>query len=349
MAGLLPVSDPSVVPYPSPAAGPSAAWAAPDSAVDQPARATGLLDLGGGGGGSGSAPDATAGRHAGPARRAAAPPRLPVPLRPMTILDKLDGSFAIMKARPTRVIGITAIIMIPAHLLQAFVIRNNAGVVEVIEALNRPSSSSSLDTGGDLLSALIGAMVAAFSYLLLGAALTPLVTGWYLGEDPTVGDALRQVVRRSPQLVASFVLLLPVKAFCILCYLPALFFVPVFILTAPVMMAEGAGPLAGPKRSWTLTMRRFGSVLLTWLGTAVVELAVGQVLLVLVQLLGQLTPDGSRWLVVGTGSALVSLVVAPFVVGVVILQYLDLRIRTEGFDVVLDADRVLPDVGAVAS
>ena len=78
-----------------------------------------LGQLGADGGASGMTSGAGSGVEpptASPTGRSSRRPRLPIPLRPMTHIDKLDGGFAIVKANPRVVLALSAAIVLPAAL-----------------------------------------------------------------------------------------------------------------------------------------------------------------------------------------------------------------------------------------
>src|SRR4051794_1952372 len=98
-------------------------WAAPDTPP--------TVDVGFGGGSPAIEPIAE-----GPGGPSRTPPRLPVPLRPMTLTDLLDGAFAVIKARPRTVFGIAAAILIPAHVVAAFLQRRATATFSVTNTFN---------------------------------------------------------------------------------------------------------------------------------------------------------------------------------------------------------------------
>ncbi|MFN8041327.1 MAG: hypothetical protein U0Q07_19075 [Acidimicrobiales bacterium] len=335
--------DPSDQPVPPTAAW---SWAAPDSP-----SGTGATGGSAGGGPVGSSggladvvldPDAIDGvpvddgdDDVGP--RPSGPPRLPVPLRPLTVSDILDGAFAIIKARPRTVVLIAACIVVPAHMLSAYLARGSTSVSDILSAVVEPGAVSARSQAG-LLGVYLGAAVQALSYFFLGGALGRLVSAWYAGGDLTAGAALKASLRRTPAFLAAFAMLLPLKvAAYAACILPVLAVIALFSLTAPVIVIEGLGPFAAAKRSATLVGRRFfPSVWVITLATLVAQI-ITPMLAIIPEVFAALAPEGVRWVILGAGQAAVSLLMAPFAVGVCILLYLDLRVRTEGLDIELDA------------
>lgn len=122
------------------------------------------------------------------------------------------------------------------------------------------------------------------------------------------------------------------------------FWVRVYYLPAPALMLEDVGVLGAIGRGFALTRGQFwrtcGIALLTWLVAQVAS----SILTVPFSLVSQFAPllmGGSQLtllVVVGfaaAGSVVAAAFVAPFTSAVVSLQYLDLRMRQEGFDLAL--------------
>ncbi|HEY5155792.1 MAG TPA: hypothetical protein VIJ47_13710 [Acidimicrobiales bacterium] len=268
-----------------------------------------------------------------------APIRLPVPLRPMTMPDLLDGSFAVIKARPKTVFALAAAILIPFHLLAAFLQRGLAGFSLSTGFGQQSTTSASAGTQiGAVLLGYVGVALISLAPFFLGGALAKVVTAWYAGSDLSAGDALRATWRRAPALVGAFGVLLPLKVMGLMfCLVGAIPVVTLFVLTAPVITVEGLGPIAAAQRSWRLVSRRFwpclAVVVVASIGAYVLTTIFGSIPEVLTSLL----PAPFNWLARGLVQALVSMVVTTALVAVSVLLYLDLRIRTEGLDLELEA------------
>lgn len=288
--------------------------------------------------------DAMSGRHdhgndsAAVAPRGA-PPLLPVPLKPLTLPDLLDGSWAIIKTRPKTVFLITAAVVIPVQLVVAFLQRGFARSVDFTTLF----ANGSLNTGrgmtfGSISLVYLGAALSSLSYFFLGGAIARLVSSWYAGSDLSARDALVSSLRKAPVFVAAFLLLIVPKVVSVVfCYVPAFFVIPLFMLTVPAMVIENLGPIAGARRSWTLVSRRLMPCVGIWFVAWFVEFLVNQVLSLIPQVLAQFTPAIVSDVLTPAGNAFAHMVTAPVVVGMSVLLYLDLRIRTEGLDLELEA------------
>ena len=233
----------------------SSPWATPGSAAPQPSTESSSSELTGGGV-VGSVESSRS-----PALSPALPPP-PVPLRPMTIPDLLDGSFAIIKRRPRDVLLLAAAFVIPVEILSSWLLRDVLGQSAFSGGQGGPFTLN--DTGelvgvGDTLVALSIGMV---SLALLAGALGLLVDSWYRGETRTAGDIVIATLRRSPALIIGVVLVhlleaagligLGVGAYVAMCLLH---------IVSPVTTVEGVGPIGAISRSVRLTSRRWGASL----------------------------------------------------------------------------------------
>lgn len=271
----------------------------------------------------------------------------PVPMRPMTLSDILDGSFAVIKRRPRVVLTIAAIVLVPVQLLQAYASRASIAGMGALVVLRDPTTfaSSSQARFGvvDFVLSILAMLAASLALFFLGAALTHLVTAWYTGTDPTAGDALRVAFRRAGPLIGAWALLLPAKfVAAIPCYLGLIFIVPLFSLTAPVIVAEGLGPVEAAKRSWQLVSRRLWPCIGIVLLATLVQYTLTRVLMVVPTLLAGALPSPFNWITVAVVSSLVSMITASALVAASVLLYVDLRIRTEGLDLELDLVDAFP-------
>ncbi len=272
--------------------------------------------------------------HAGP------PPR-PVALEPMTVSDLLDGAWAIMKARPKTIFAITAMIVVPVQLLAAFFQRGAAQNFDIGVLLNNSQTSTRGSSAlglGYLGLGVLGWALSSLSYFVLGGAIARLVSKWYAGVELTAREAVVASLKKTHIYVAAFVLLLIPKAISLaFCYIGAIFLIPLLMLTAPAIMIEDLGPIAGIMRSWKLVSRRYWWCVWIWALSFVLEYVINTMLSSIPQLLSQFVPALAADFLVPAGAAFARLVTAPIVVGVCVLLYLDLRVRSEGLDLELEA------------
>lgn len=261
---------------------------------------------------------------------------------PMTVSDILDGSFRILKARPRTVLGTAAVFVVPIQVVTAFATRRGFSDMRTMmfspdAVVSRTSSATVSDL--DLLLVLLASLASTAVLFFVGAALTHLVTGWYTGVDRSTRELLSAAFRRTLPLLAAWVVLLPVKAIsAAACYLGLIVTIPLFSLTAPAMAAEGLGPIAGAKRSWTLGAKKFwrtiGIVLLVTFTNSILS----QILSSLPTFAAGLLPSPIGWIVAAVIGSLSAMVTTSVLVGASVLMYVDLRMRTEGLDIELELE-----------
>jgi hypothetical protein len=263
-------------------------------------------------------------------------PRLPVPLRPMTLSDLLDGPFRVIKAEPRTVFGIAAAILIPTDLVAAFLQRNTLHPTGFTNGAF--AGAGIFGSGGDFLALIAAGLLQALALFFLGGALARLVTAWYAGGDLTAGEALRATFHRGWVLFGAFLILLPVKAISyVLCYFPVIAVVTLFSVTAPIIVVEGLTPIAAAKRSWRLVARRFWPCVLTIVVATIGANVLTTVFSLLPLLVVAVLPSPFDWIGIGVVHAAVGMLVTTALVSVAVLLYVDLRIRTEGLDIELEA------------
>ncbi len=304
--------------------GGAAAWAAPEAPAP---------------GGAATAANRGTARTPG----AAAPVlEVPVPLRPMTVADILDGSFAVLKAAPAKVLGIVAIFVVPVQVLAAYLQRDLLGGSGFADLLSEDTSvlnaSAQQQTATATWGPLILAVVQAITLPFVCGALIKLISGWYAGRDPSASELLRAVGRRWWALLASWFLVHLLEAFSlVLCVLPVLAVMTWFVVTAPVAVAESLGPIRAMRRSVELTRRRFGPCLGVALLTGVVANLLDQALGLLPDTVALIVGLDVGWPLLALGGTLSRMITTPLIGAAAALLYLDLRVRTEGLDLELDA------------
>ncbi len=265
-----------------------------------------------------------------------APPTLPVPLAAMTFTDIVDGAWGIIKARPRTVFAIIAMILLPTEIAAAWLTQGGSSFFDLSSSVVDSNLSGAPVLGG--WGVILAAMLQNLSLFFLGGAIARLVSSWYAGGDMSARAAVGASLRRAPALIGAFAVLVPVKlAALATCGLALPFVVPLLLVTAPAIVIEDLGPIAGPLRSLRLTRRRYWPCVGVLALSLIIELTVNLALSVVPTLIAAMAPGPLAPAVAAAGTVFSAFVTAPFVVGVCVLLYLDLRVRTEGLDLELDA------------
>ncbi len=260
------------------------------------------------------------------------PTREPVQLHPMTIGELLDRAIKLYQANWKLMLGIASFVVVPALLLQSFLTRSIA-----TPFFRRPSQPP---TESEFLVAFITSMGFLlinlfFIYPFLTAAFARATIDVYLGESPTISNVYRFALRRigSILLVGSLIAL-AVMGGMILLVVPAFIFAVRFAFSSTAVVAEELRGREAMRRSWRLvkgsSWKVFGTLLLSWLLTTILSGIIGFPLALIAEFTGPFA-----WVLRGIGAALAEIITRPFAAVVAVLLYFDLRIRKEGFDLVL--------------
>jgi hypothetical protein len=260
-------------------------------------------------------------------------PPVPAALAPLTVADMLDGAWAVLSCRPAVMFALAAVLVLPAEVVAAYLVRNLSSSGAIGAALTLPVMALVSDSSDALPRAVAAAVVLSLAYAILGGAMGHVVTGWYDGRDVRVGDALRATARRLPALLVAWTLLLVPKGLSIaVCGLLYAFLFPLVLLVSPVIVVERLGPLAGIRRSFQLVGRRYPAVLFVWWLSVFVERLVSVALAFVPELLALVAPPAVADALRPSGWAFAIFITAPVVAAFPVLIYQDLRVRTEGID-----------------
>jgi hypothetical protein len=173
----------------------------------------------------------------------------------------------------------------------------------------------------------------------------------YLGDPISWKSSLRYALRRLPAVVAlSIVSTIVIGIGTVLCIVPGVYLWGAFYVAIPALLVEGVGPFRALGRSRDLVSGRWWSTI----GVAIVGYAltfiVGAALGGLV--IGVAASGASQQTAVGfvlatVSSTVGSMLTTPAVAAFTTVLYIDLRVRKEGFDLLLLAQRLGTDAAAL--
>jgi hypothetical protein len=260
----------------------------------------------------------------------------------MTVPDILDGGFAILRRAPATIIGLTAVFVVPVQALGAWLGRGADGL-DLAAAFEQSDTSFQLDTGSSGAGSGVVQVGSMLALVFVAAAIARLVSAWHVGHDIPFGPLVRSTLARTWPLVAAWVLVHLLEAVSIIGVVLPLAVMTWFLVTAPVIGAEGLGPIAAMRRSARLVRRRFwtvlGIALLGLLVETIFESAIGLLPTLLSAVVGT---GGIAWVLPAATGIVTQLITMPVVAGMTVLIYLDLRVRTEGLDLELEAVEAFP-------
>ena len=269
-----------------------------------------------------------------------------IPLMPRTTADILDGGFAVLKARPARIIGLTAAFVVTLQVVSAYFQRDYLGGVPIADfisddptVLNEQASGTQ---GAEIVAGIAVILLSTLALVFVAAALAHLVTQWTMGRDPGIGELFGVIARRSwPLLVTFAVVKLAEVGGALACYIGLPFVMALFVPVAPVVAVEGQGPFASLGRATRLARARYMPTLGIALLMGLTSWLLGTALSALPQLLAGWAGLDRGWPILAVGNIAAEVIVVPFVAASTVLLYLDLRVRTEGLDIEMAAGHVL--------
>jgi hypothetical protein len=284
-----------------------------------------------------------------------------IPLRPLGLGDIWSGAVTAIRRNPVATVGLAAIVLGIAGVLTT--------VISIIVATGNGSAST---VGPGTLLALLLSLVGE---LVLTGLLTMVIGRGVLGQKVSIGRAWALVRGRLWALLGATVLILliyvgawvPWTAVLILLIVAHLGWAAVawgilgglatiavtalvlvrLSLAIPATVLERCGPAACLRRSWNLTRgtfwRLFGILLLTGLVVGLASVILRIPFLIVSGVIGGTglgtgagaSASVASVIVSGIGGIVAGAIVAPVVSGVVVLLYLDMRMRKEGLDLAL--------------
>ena len=239
---------------------------------------------------------------------------LPETLRPRTFTELLDAGVAMFRDQYATLVVAVSVILLPPVLLRAMI--------------------------GPGVGFLILKIVENLLYAVADGAVVLIVSERLMGRRPDLGKALRLTLERSGSLVwASIMRGVIVGILLLLLIVPGVFAVGVLFAMPMIVMIEGTGASDAMDRSRELTrghvMRILGVLAVGFVGLMVYVIVGGSLL----GLLGL----GERGIDVVTSVLFVT--ADPFPSVLATMLYYDLRIRKEGLDLEMMAER-LPDAAS---
>ena len=275
-------------------------------------------------------------------------PAVPVDLRPLGVGEILDVALKIVWRNAGTLLRVVVFVILPVQIVEAIV-----EVSAAPDSLNRNGGVFVRNENGTVSVHDVHAAFAGFGIVaLLGVLASTLVSGAcyrviasaYLGRQTGWKESLRFALRHLHSLLWVTILggVIAVIGF-VLCVIPGVYLWVSFGVAVPVLLTEGRRGRKALGRSRSLVKgywwRVFGVLFLGFLLVGILSSAIGAVVLgVSTVQPGDSTVAGVLVSVVaGTVSRLLT---TPLVAAFVVVIYFDLRVRKEGFDLQLLADRI---------
>jgi hypothetical protein len=259
-------------------------------------------------------------------------------LRPLALGEILDVAIKLVRRNWRTLCVLVLIVALPVAVID-FLVTTSTTTYDATLDVRSPEDGSAYD-GGQFVNTVLGIAV----YLIASVGCVQAVGEAYMGRRPDWRSPLRFAVRRAlPALALSILYVLGVflGAFAIL--IGAVFLSVRWSVSMPALVLERRGPVASLGRSWNLVggfwWKCFGTLLIAYLLLIVVSIAFGAVLGGLLAALSSV--DSFLGLLLQEAlNVILQVFTLPLFAAVTVVLYVDLRVRKEGFDLALAADRI---------
>ncbi|HEX2931422.1 MAG TPA: hypothetical protein VHV54_16980 [Candidatus Binatia bacterium] len=245
---------------------------------------------------------------------------------PMTTGVLLDRAFRLYTNNFSLMLGITATAYVPFYLIM-LIFQSSLGV----NARSRSGDISTLILNLAFIIVFV-LLWASIAFPIAGGAATYAISERYLGNDITIGAALRRGLRcfwtlSLAEITATVRMLIGFLLF----FIPGILWMLSYALIVPVILVEGQKAIPSLRRSRDLLKGYRGKAFCVLLVIIVLELILGAGAGMISNLFFNTDSAGGALLHSAVGN-LVSILMTPLFVIATILLYYDMRIRKEGFD-----------------
>ncbi len=289
-----------------------------------------------------------------------------VPLRPLTLGEILDGAVQTIRLNPKVMLGLSAVVNLA--LAVVVVLAQLAAVSSLVAGADDGSSSDSVTAGAaQLVTSLGAALLQAVGTTVLTGLLVIAVSDAVLGRRRSVREVWDRARGRLWALLGVTALIfLTLAGLAAACVVPGVLLLVAgsdlagglvlsagivaliclgpwiairWLFAPPSVLLERTGVLASMGRSWRLVKgswwRCFGILLLAQVLAAFLSGVLQTPFLIVGVLAGGSGSSVLFILVTSLGGLIARTLIAPFSAAILVLLYIDLRMRREGLDVTL--------------
>jgi hypothetical protein len=269
-------------------------------------------------------------------------------MRPLNLGETLDASIKIVRRRWRTLAAVMIVVALPIQLVDLLIIKSTTDTYQVGTSTIGTDTSGTKTTYSDENAYVSGQvaiqLLSLIGYLLGTVACYRAIADTYLGGETGVGESLRFAGRRAgATLWLSILLILGLIGAYLALIVPGIWLTIAWSVAIPVMLVEGTGGVKALSRSFNLVKGHWwatlGRLLVAYILVSVVTFAVSFLLLAPAVAVVDDTSFGALVLE-HAANFLVSLITTPFIAAVTMLVYFDLRVRKEGFDPALLAERM---------
>lgn len=271
-------------------------------------------------------------------------------LQPLSAGETLDRAINIYRQNATTLWTILAVVVIPIQVIELILRRVAVGdVVKIGNSFYKTGGGSS----GGAVAYLIIALLSLAAILIANGATVKAIGDAYLGHPADWRESLRYSSGRFWSLLGlAIVLTILLIIGYVLIVIPGIYLTVIWSVAIPAMMMEGLPALGSMQRSNDLVKGRWWATF----GRLLVALIIYVVAyLILAAIAGAIASGVSSFtvylIILAIFGAATSILFVPFVSAVLMVIYIDLRVRKEAFDLEMLAEHLgsPAPVGAAAA
>jgi hypothetical protein len=264
-------------------------------------------------------------------------------LRPLGIGEILDVAIKIYLRNALPLFVVVLVVVAPVNVLSSLITVSAGNLDESVtyDAQGEPQIQDDFWLG--VTGALAAVVLSVVATTLATGACFKAVADGYLGERPAWKTSLAFAARRLHSIIWVTVLTYLFAGIgFLLCILPGIYLLVSFAVAVPALLTEGTKGTKALRRAKRLVDGRWWATLaVVVLGYLLVGI-VGGVFTGLQSVLALSNPDNEvvnffATAIFGTAS---SMLTTPFTAAFITVMYFDLRVRKEGFDLQLLAERI---------
>ena len=267
-------------------------------------------------------------------------------LRPLGIGEILDSALRIYRSRFGALVAVVAFVVVPLQIVQ-FLVRISQPTTHTIRSQGFSYQTGGPSAGTTLALLAVTVLVSLFTTAFAQGASMRIIADHYLGTETSWSASLRGALRQFRSLLWVAILVgLSWVVGGFLCGIPGVFAYVLFSVSIPALLMEGNKGTKALGRSRTLVIGRWWPTfaallvifLLSFLITSLASIVVGGSTI----FAGSVSSSTGVQAMQSAITTLITVFTTPMTAAVATVIYFDLRVRKEGFDIALMAQRLAP-------
>jgi hypothetical protein len=268
-------------------------------------------------------------------------------LRPLDLGGTLDTAIKIVTRHAGTLVVAVLVVVVPLQVLSLLITESTTRVYDVAAGFGLSGDRGGIaytNQGAYVAGQITIALLGVLTSLLSTVACFKAVADGYLGRVPSAGNSLRFASRRLPSaLWLTFAMILVLAPAFVALVIPGIWLLIAYSMALPAMLTERVGGFGALRRSYRLVKGHWWRVFLTLLVAYILVTVVQGVVTGALVALAVVAFDPASFTahVLATVAGIVSsALTTPVLAAVTAVLYFDLRVRKEGFDLAVLAERL---------